>query len=256
MNNTNNINNPNNNIHAGHRDRMKDKYLKSGIDNFSDHELLEMLLYYALPQKNTNELAHNLIAEFGSLKGVLEADTDSLMRVDGIKKHTAILLSLVNGINRRTRISENNDCMIFDSLSKVGEYLLNYYSGLCREQVCVMLFNNSMKLIDFVKISEGSVNSAAIDYRSIATISLTKNASCVILSHNHPNGLAIPSSEDREVTKTVESALSVLGITLLEHIIVGSENYMPSMKAAFGFMRAAPSLMKFDKDFIDRFYNS
>ena len=119
-----------------------------------------------------------------------------------------------------------------------------------------MLFNNSMKLIDFVKISEGSVNSAAIDYRSIATISLTKNASCVILSHNHPNGLAIPSSEDREVTKTVESALSVLGITLLEHIIVGSENYMPSMKVTFGFMRAAPSLMKFDKDFIDRFYNS
>ena len=256
MNNTNNINNKNNTPHAGHRDRMKDKYLKSGIDNFSDHELLEMLLYYALPQKNTNELAHSLIAEFGSLKGVLEADTDSLMRIDGIKKHTAILLSLVNGINRRTRISENNDCMIFDSLSKVGEYLLNYYSGLSREQVCVMLFNNSMKLIDFVKISEGSVNSAAIDYRSIATISLTKNASCVILSHNHPNGLAIPSSEDREVTKTVESALSVLGITLLEHIIVGSENYMPSMKSTFGFMRAAPSLMKFDKDFIDKFYNS
>lgn len=244
------------NLHAGHRERMKERYLKCGADGFTEHELLEMLLYYSLPRKNTNEIAHELIHNFGDLKDVLEATPDELMQISGIKESSAILISLVCEINRRASISANKDCLIFDRLSVVGKYLTDYYRGLSKERFCVMYLDNSMRLIDFVKLSEGSVNSTAVDYRTIASGALFKGASSVIISHNHPNGLALPSVEDREVSRAVESALSVVGVTLLEHIIVGSENYFPTMKSTFGFLRAVPILGKFDDDFVNRFYDT
>ena len=243
-------------LHAGHRQRLKNRYLDFGVENFSDHELLEMLLFYAIPQRNTNDLAHALIDRFGSLAGVLSADIDSLKSVKGLGEHSAILIALVNDIQRKIRLSNNNDVEKLDSLSKIGKYLMNYYEGVNEERVTLILLDNSMRLIDFVLLSTGSVNSSSVDCRSIAEISLRKNASCVILAHNHPGGLAIPSSEDRMISKNVDAALSVIGVHLIEHIIIGTANYAPTMQLHYGHMRAAPTTLKIDENFFSKFYGN
>lgn len=243
-------------LHSGHRQRLKQRYLDFGVENLSDHEILELLLFYAIPQKNTNPLAHELIDRFGSLREVMSADIDSLKNVSGLGEHSAILISLLNDVQRRIRLTENTDVEKLDSLSKIGKYLMNYYDGVNEERVTLMLFDNSMKLIDFVTLSSGSINSSSVDCRSIAEISLRKNASCVILAHNHPNGLAIPSSDDRMITKNVDAALSVIGVHLIEHIIVGSGNYAPTMQLHYGHLRAAPTSLKIDEEFFSKFYKN
>ncbi len=243
-------------LHSGHRQRLKNRYLDFGVENLSDHEILELLLFYAIPQRNTNDIAHTLIDKFGSLRGVLEADIDSLKNTKGLGEHSAILITLLNDIHRKIRLSENEPIVKLDSLSKIGKYLMNYYEGIQEERVTLMLFDNSMRLIDFVVLSTGSINSSSIDYRSIAEISLRKNAACVVLAHNHPNGLAIPSSEDRLITKNVDAALSVIGVHLIEHIIVGTANYAPTMQLHYGSLRAAPTMLKIDENFFSKFYSN
>ena len=243
-------------LHAGHRQRLKNRYLEFGIENLSDHEALEMLLFYAIPQKNTNDLAHLLIDRFGSLRNVLTADVDSLKAVDGIGEHSAILIKLISDMHRKVRLSDNPDSEVMNSLSKIGKYLLNYYDGVGEERVTMMFLDNSMRLIDFVTLSHGSVNSSSVDYRSIAELSLRKKASAVILAHNHPGGLAIPSSEDRLISKNVDAALSVIGVHLIEHIIVGTANYAPTMQVHYGSLRAAPTTFKICEDFFSKFYST
>ncbi len=243
-------------LHAGHRQRLKKRYVDFGVENLSDHEILELILFYAIPQRNTNDLAHALIDKFGSLQGVLSADIDSLQSVSGIAEHSAILISLLNDVQRKIRLSSNIDIEKLDSLSRIGKYLMNYYEGVNEERVSLMLFDNSMRLIDFVVISSGSVNSSSVDCRSIAEISLRKNAACVILAHNHPSGLAIPSTEDRMITKNVDAALSVIGVHLIEHIIVGSGTYAPTMQLHYGHMRAAPTSLRIDEEFFSKFYKN
>lgn len=241
-----------NSIHAGHRQRLKDKYLTLGADALEDHELLEILLYYAIPQRNTNDIAHELIERCGSLEGVFNADLDYIMQTKCIKDNAATLISLVRDLNKKINLADCRVGDMFDSLSKVGEFLMNYYIGIQHERCIMMMFDNSMRLIKLEIVSDGSVNGATLDYRKIATSALLNNASCVILAHNHPNGLAIPSSEDRLATKNVDAALSAIGVILFEHIIVGSKNYAPTMQSAFGHSRTGTTYLKIDdKLFID-----
>ncbi len=243
------------NPHKNHRERVKNKYLEHGLECFADHEVLEMILFYSVPQKDTNVMAHELIDRFGSLRKVLEATPDELFEVSGIKSHTAVLLGIIRDINRRCILSEVREGEVFDRVSKIGEYLLGYFSGITNERVCVMLLDNSMRLIDCVKISDGSVNGSSINYRLIAQTALAKKASGAILAHNHPDGCAIPSREDREVTRAVEAALSVVGVNLLEHIIVGAGNYLPTMLGKYSYVRTMPLDDKMPEDFYGSFYD-
>jgi len=190
-----------------------------------------------------------------AVSGVLEANPDELCEVSGIKSHSAVLLGLIRDINRRCILSEVRSGDTFNTVSKIGEYLLGYFSGLTHERVCVMLFDNSMKLIECVKVADGSINGASVDYRLIAQIALSKKASTVVLAHNHPGGLAIPSRDDREVTRAVEAALSVVGVHLLEHIIVGTTNFLPTMIGKYSYVRSAPCDMQLPEGCEKGFYD-
>lgn len=243
------------NPHKNHRERVKNKYLEHGLECFADHEVLEMILFYSVPQKDTNVMAHELIDKFGSLRKVLEATPDELCEISGIKSHTAVLLGIIRDVNRRCILSEVREGEVFDRVSKIGEYLMGYFSGLSNERVCVMLLDNSMRLIDCVNISDGSINGSTVDYRLIAQTALSKRASSVILAHNHPDGCAIPSREDREVTRAVEAALSVVGVNLLEHIVVGAGNFLPTMIGKYSYVRTMPLDEKMPEVFHSTFYD-
>ena len=223
-------NKPKKPLHSGHRERLKERFLLSNGKDFTDHELLELLLFYIIPRVNTNELAHSLINEFGSLQGVFDADPKFLEKVAGAGKNTSLFFALHDVIMNRIGMEDCKEKkFVADKLSKVGNYLCRYYKGSRCEEFCVMLLDNSLTLIDFATMSTGSVNSASVDVRKIARYALEKDASYVILSHNHPSGTVDESSEDRVVTLQIEAALRTLGISLIEHIIVNEVAYAPTM---------------------------
>lgn len=213
------------NVHKGHRKRMKRSFLNSNPDAFETHKLLEMLLFYSVPQKDTNPLAHELIDTFGSLDAVLGADYDSLSEISGVKENTAVLFKLINAVNRRRELEAANNSKIKAEFQSIGEYLVRLYSAARSESVYVLLFDNSRCMIHAQSVYDGSVNSALVDMRKIARLALIKNASYIALAHNHPNGVAIPSSDDTYTTRAFVNLFRSLGIEVVDHFIVAGNSF-------------------------------
>lgn len=217
-------------LHKGHRLRLKKRFLSNSGKDFTDHELLELLLFYSIPRVNTNELAHILLNEFGSLRAIFSASTERLGKIKGIGPSTSALIKLIFTLRKRMdieRFSLKN--LKTDRIGNVGNYLIEYYKDKGQEEFCLMLLDNGLRMIDFISLSTGSVNSACIDVRALAKTALDKDASYVIISHNHPNGTLNQSNEDRAVTIQVQAALHAIGIILLDHIIVNDIAYAPTM---------------------------
>ena len=227
-------------IHDGHRDRMRDKLIKNGEEVLHDHEILEMLLYHSVPRKDTNELAHRLIEHFGSLSGVFSASVDALSEIEGVGRNTAVLIKLVSSVNRRAAIGEMDKSEKYDTLEKLGKLMVNYFVGAEVEKTYLVLLDNSMRLIDIVLLGEGTVNESPFPVRRLVEEAVRKNASCVLLAHNHPNGLPVPSGSDIEFTHQLDNLLSMIGIPLLESIVVASGRYAPILRMQKGMFRASP----------------
>lgn len=181
--------------HAKHRERMRTRFLEHGLDNFADHEVLELLLFYAVPRGDVNPLAHRLLDEFGSLANVLEAETPDLCRVEGMGEKTAAFLHLLPPMFRRYQTSKIQGT-IYDSTDKVAEYLVKYYIGRPREQLSAVLLDNQCRLIRICDIAEGSATAVKINMRKLLQCVLQYNAADVVLAHNHPRGMCSPSRAD------------------------------------------------------------
>lgn len=221
-------------LHAGHRKRMKELLLiESG--KLAEHQLLEILLYFSVPRIDTNELAHRLISECGSLKDVIYASPEKLMNVKGIGENTATQIVLLREIYKCINRNKFRKRDTFDSLTKVGELAVSYFDGDRKERVSAMLFDGKMHLIDIVDLARGSVNSAPFDTRELARLALLHDSTRVVLAHNHPSGELSPSMADRIATQSAESALGAVGVTLVEHLIVGEVGYTPMMQMRLGF---------------------
>lgn len=217
-------------MHEGHRERVRRRIINEGIDNFEEYQLLEALLYFSIPRADTNETAHRLISEFGSLNGVMSASRDDLLRIEGVGESSAILIGLINGINRKIAMSDNKEGVCYDSLGKICRYLSNLYVGISVERVYMMMFDNGMKLIECVRIAEGTVNAAVMQPRIMVEKALLKHASAVVIAHNHPNGIAVPSGDDITTTEMLRTAFDIMGIQLLEHVVIAGRNYAPIMR--------------------------
>ena len=213
------------NLHKGHRNRMRKKYLMSGADSMPTHELVEILLYYCIPQKDTNELAHQLLERFGSIEGLLSSSPDELSSVSGIKESASVLISLVNALNRRREVEKALPPKVFDDEAVTGEYLVGLFNNISVERFYVILLDNSMRHIETVCISEGSVNANEFNVRRIVEQAFFRHASNVIIAHNHPGGRVIPSMADIDATRDLNAALSLMGINLVEHFLVADEKY-------------------------------
>ena len=212
-------------LHDGHRQRLIQRFLEEDLDNFEPHNVLELLLFYAIPRKDTNELAHVLMDTFGSLKGVFDAPYEELIKVAGIGPNTAALLKLVPSLTR-TYYSSEARSIILDTSEKSGEYFLPYYIGQTEEVVRLACLDAGGKVISNQILHRGSANAAEVNMRKIVNIALRNNAMGVILAHNHPGGLPLPSEEDVATTKSIREALIPMGILLMDHIIVAGQDYV------------------------------
>lgn len=212
-------------VHDGHRARKKEQFRDHGLDAFADHEVLELLLYYAVPRQDTNPIAHRLMEHFGSLNAVLSAERSELCEVEGIGENTATLLSLIYPLCRRARVSTGPE-IILGSVEQAGEYFVNLFLGEREEKLYVACVDAKGRLLTCRLMCKGSSNSMNINVRSIVEVALKCGASNILLAHNHPSGVALPSQEDNSATLTVFEALRRVGIELTDHIIVGGDDFV------------------------------
>jgi len=208
------------NIHRGHRERMRQRYLKEGADGFADHELVEMLLYYALAQGDTNPLAHKMIQEFGSLSTLIEADILDVSRLCGVKTSTALLFSLQREISKRCMQSRWRDRVVLNSVSKALVYCSSLFMYQNYEQFYTICLDSKQRFIHAAKVADGVIHQAVVHPRLVVEAAFKHQASGVILSHNHPGGSERPSFNDIALTTQLKELLLALDIQLVDHIIV------------------------------------
>ena len=213
-------------IHDGHRKRLKTRFCKEGLDNFDELHVLEFLLFYCLHRKDTNLIAHELLNKFGSLKRVLEASRKELMEVEGIGEHAAVFLTLVREVGRYYEVQRRQVGDVLTTIEQCGEYITPYFYGREHETVFLLCLDSKCKVLCCKLVSEGSVNSANISIRKIVETALRENASSVIVAHNHPSGVAIPSADDIQTTKRLAKALKTVEITLVDHLVVADDDYV------------------------------
>ncbi len=217
--------------HDGHRSRLRSRFLSHGLDALQDHEVLELLLFYALPRKDTNALARVLLKHFGSIAAVLEAPIQELKAVGGIGENAAILLQLITPLSRRYLLSRTEKSVCLTSSQACGEYLLPYFFGATEEKVYLLCLDGKCKVLACRLLQSGTVNAAAVSLRKAAEVAIACNATAVVLAHNHTSGLALPSRADMEVTDQLRATLKPLEITLVDHIIVADGEYISMMES-------------------------
>ena len=221
------------NLHEGHRKRMKERFIKSGLDDFAPHNILELLLFYSIPRGDTNPVAHRLIDTFGSLSGVFDATPEELAKVDGVGENSAILISMIPQIARKYLEDKADTANIVGGCSDIGAFLLPKFVGRTNEALMMVSIDNKNKIISCSVVAEGTVDSAKVSRRKIMEEAMKVKATRVILAHNHPCGVAVPSSEDVVMTKEIGRLFAQVGIELVDNIIVANDDYV-SM-AASGF---------------------
>lgn len=222
-----------NNIHMGHRERLKERFLLEGLDNFNEINVLELLLFYCVQRKDTNPLAHRLLDHFGSLSDVLNASADELMKVDGVTQHIAVFLSLQSYLNRYYLVQQNTKITALLTTEDCCRYLTPFFKGRKKETVFLLCLDAKCKVLGCKLICEGGVNSADLSIRKIVETAINANASSVILAHNHPSGVAIPSADDVQTTVRIAHALQLMDIILADHIVVADDDAVSMVQSGY-----------------------
>ena len=215
--------------HSGHRNRLREKYIQFGVEALAPHEVIEMLLYNAIPYRNTNDIAKNLLDRFGSLSAVLDASIEMLMEA-GLTRNQAAFLKLIPDVTRLYMLDKHdNPAKIIDS-STLGAYFIDKFIGMDHEEhVLVLLLDEKMKEVYSGVLSKGTFKASDISIRRLLGLALNYGAAGVVLAHNHPSGIALPSQEDYRATLRIEAALRLVGVELIDHYIV-ADNDCVSLK--------------------------
>lgn len=213
------------NVHARHRARKREQFLQRGADGFADHELLELLLFYAIPRQDVNPLAHTLIDRFGTLYGVLYAPVEELLKVEGVGLGAAALITLVGPLFQRARLS-NREETVLDTTERLGAFFMERFQGVSQETMYQVSMDAKGRLLALRKLSEGCSQSVNVNIRLVVENALHCGATLVALAHNHPSGVALPSDEDMETTLLIRDGLRTVGVELVDHIVVADEDYV------------------------------
>lgn len=223
------------NIHDGHRKRLKAHMLSEGFSGFDEVNLLEALLFYAVPRGDTNPLAHQLLGRFGSIVGVLNASKDELCSIAGIKDNASLLIKLVAQLTKIYWTDQVN-CKaptVLDSVKKIAEFMMPQFIGTNSEELFLICTDTNLKLLSLDLLMRGSVNRVNLDCRQIIELALKYNATGVILSHNHPGASANPSNEDIMATTHLKKALIAINIELIDHIVIADKKYTSMRQMRF-----------------------
>lgn len=216
-------------IHRDHRSRMKARFAAQGLDGLNDHEALELLLYFAVPRVDTNPIAHRLLDTFGSLHGVIDASPEALKRVQGIGENAATLLVLLREMMRRYAMDKAEKDFKSASLTtteKIGRYLTPFFVGVNEERMVALATDIKGKVLGVEEISRGTTRATDVNIRRLAEFAIRYQAASVILAHNHPGGLALPSHDDMQTTRRIRETLGSLSIGLRDHIIISGDDFV------------------------------
>lgn len=207
-------------MHEGHRERVKARYLGTGLDSFEEHQVLELLLFYAVPRVDTNPTAHELIRTFGSLRGVLDAGYADLVRVDGVGPGAALLIKLVRDIHRKYNLQKAGVSGRLRNARDAAMYAASLLQGEKLESLYVICLDKQLGVRHAEPLSKGTVDELTVYPRRVAELAMRHGSQYVILAHNHPGGDPRPSSADIATTVSIMLALDALDIALLDHLIV------------------------------------
>ena len=212
--------------HTGHRERLRLRFKKEGLNGFAPHEVLELLLTYAIPRVDTNPIAHALIRRFGSLHGVLEASPAELEQVPGIGPGASTLIALMMPILRMYQQEKQLPRLKVDTYANLASYCRSLFLGVNQEQLYLLCFDAKLCLTAAVLLSSGTPTEVGINPRLIMQELMRHNAVSAVLTHNHPSLSPQPSSEDIELTLEAQRLMNSVGIRLIEHVIIaGDKDY-------------------------------
>ena len=213
------------NEHAGHRQRMKERYLDTRFDGYQEHEILEMILYYVYPRTDTNPLAHRLLREFDSISAILDAPVDTLVGA-GLTHNAAVFLSMIPDISRIYLDDRNNNKSKIIDFENLGEYFVPKFIGRDEEAMLLLLADAKGKALYTGVVSKGSFTASEAPIRKIVDLAMRYNAATAAIAHNHPSGVALPSKPDINATIDVGNALKLVGVMFVDHIIVADDDYI------------------------------
>lgn len=213
-------------MHDGHRQRKKDQFRLTGLDSFADHEVLELLLFYAIPRQDTNPIAHRLLERFGTLDTLFAAPISEIQKVEGVGENAATLIKMLFPVCRRVRMSARKRETIINSCESAGEFFKNFFYGEEREVFYEACLDVKGKLLMCFRLAEGAADTVAVNQRKLVENALLANASRIVLAHNHPSGVATPSRMDICSTRELRDALATVGVELLDHIIVADDDFV------------------------------
>lgn len=217
-------------VHSGHRKRVKEKVADSGFSYLEDHQLLELLLFYSIPQADTNALAHDILNEFnGSFDEMLKSDLSRLTKIKGVGENTAMLIASVGELHRRASKVKLSKKPVYKNKEDIKNLAVSVLSAEAVEKVFVICFDSALHLKKIVEVSQGDDSSATINVRKIVQAVIDCDAKKAVLIHNHPVGASEPSAADIDATRSVCVLFRNLGLYLIDHIIVGEDNSAYSM---------------------------
>jgi len=209
----------------GHRKRLRERFSTYGGESFREYELLELLLTYSIPRKDVKGIAKDLITRFKTLSGVLNAGISELCGVEGISGNSAVLISLCRQMTEKYLEGKIYAGDVIADPGSVYDFARSKLSHLKDEVFMVILLNPKNHVIDFAVLDEGTVDSAIVYPRKIVKQVIEKNASAIILVHNHPSGVCDPSNDDIRLTSAVKDAVKPVDVKVLDHIIAGKTGY-------------------------------
>ncbi len=211
--------------YKGHRERLKTKYRRAGLEAFHDYEAVELLLCYAIPQGDVKKRARALLEAFSSIRGILDADPADIEKVSGIGPHSAVLLKLIKDLCALYLWQQAGEKPQITCTSELVNYCKTALGGLKDEQFRVIFLDAQNRIIDEETIQEGIVNQAVVYPRKVLENALKRKASAIILLHNHPSGHIRPSDADIRLTRTIQETAKVLDILVHDHIIIGENRF-------------------------------
>lgn len=224
-------------IHTGHRERVKERFRSGGLQSFSEHEVLELLLMYAIPQKDVNPLAHELIARFGGLSNVLDADESDLLRVPGVGRNAAVLLTMMPQLMRYYQISACGKKPMITNFEEARAYCAPLFLGAKEEHVYLVCLDQSGHVLHLTLLHRGTIDEVMLYPRAVVGAVIRHNAHAVLLAHNHPSGITEPSQADYDTTIKLVNTLEGIQVRLMDHLIYTDHSvYSMIRKSQFGDM--------------------